>query len=96
MLFKKNCIITMDEIQWNTSITDTFGEQCFGPYIEVAFVERLFLHKPFIWDLGAWPLYSNWPFYSEVVVNRGSTVILYCIVLLVDIGKRPCHNHQIL
>ena len=35
--------------------------------------------------------------YSEVVViNRGSTVILYCIVLLVDIGKRPCHNHQIL
>ena len=42
MLFKKNCIITMDEIQWNTSITDTFGEQCFGLYTKVAFVERLF------------------------------------------------------
>ena len=30
--------------------------------------------KLFIWDLGAWPLYSNW----ELVVNRGSTVFLFC------------------
>ena len=29
-------------LQWNPSITDTFGEQCFGLYTEVAFVERLF------------------------------------------------------
>ena len=33
------CIIA---IQWNPSITDPFGEQCFGLYTEVAFVERLF------------------------------------------------------
>ena len=26
-------------VQWNTSITDTFGEQCFGHYTEVTFVE---------------------------------------------------------
>ncbi len=29
-------------VQWNLSITNTFGEQCFGLYTEVAFVERLF------------------------------------------------------
>ena len=29
-------------IQWNPSITDTFGEQSFGRYTEVAFVEGLF------------------------------------------------------
>ncbi len=93
------------------SITDNFGEQCFGRggqvvlytncsfgtwvpgryglYTEVAFVERLFctqtvhlglgflavmafiqrwpllrgcfVHKLFIWDLGAWPL---WPLFG--------------------------------
>ncbi len=30
------------EIQWKRSIMDTFGEQCFGLYTEVAFVEGLF------------------------------------------------------
>ncbi len=34
----------------------------FGPYTEVAFVERLY--KLFIWDLGAWPLYSSWPLFG--------------------------------
>ena len=29
-------------LQWNPSITDTFGEQSFGHYTEVAFVEGLF------------------------------------------------------
>ena len=29
-------------LQWNPSITDTFGEQSFGRYTEVAFVEGLF------------------------------------------------------
>ena len=30
-----------EKIQWNPSMTDTFGEQCFGLYIrtEVAFVQ---------------------------------------------------------
>ena len=31
-----------DKVQWNPSITDTFGEQSFGRYTEVAFVEGLF------------------------------------------------------
>ena len=29
-------------LQWNPSITDTFGEQSFGRYTEVAVVEGLF------------------------------------------------------
>ena len=31
-----------DYIQWDPFITDTFGEQSFGRYTEVAFVEGLF------------------------------------------------------
>ena len=31
-----------DVLQWNPSITDTFGEQSFGRYTEVAVVEGLF------------------------------------------------------
>ncbi len=44
-------------IQWNPSITDTYGNNV------LAFIQRwpllrgCFVH---IWDLGAWPLYSNW------------------------------------
>ncbi len=34
--------VTRSTLQWNPSITDTFGEQCFGLYTEVAFVEGLF------------------------------------------------------
>ncbi len=32
-----------------------------------------FVHKLFIWDLGAWPLYRG-GLYSGVAVKRGSTV----------------------
>ena len=46
--------------------------------------------KLFIWDLGAWPLYSNWPLF-RVVVNRGSTVLLqqllYMLVLAMNSHK---------
>ncbi len=31
-------------IQWNPFIAATSGEQHFGPYTEVAFIERLFLY----------------------------------------------------
>ena len=31
-----------NQLQWNPSIMDTFGEQSFGRYTEVAFVEGLF------------------------------------------------------
>ena len=37
-----NNYIVHNIIQWNPSITDTFGEQSFGRYTEVAFVEGLF------------------------------------------------------
>ncbi len=61
-------------VQWNPSITDIYGEQCFGPlYRGWPLLRGCFVHKQFIWDLGAWLLYSNWPL-LEVVVNRGSTV----------------------
>ena len=52
------------QVQWNPSITDTFGEQFFGLYTEVVFVERLFCTQLFIWDRGAWLLYSNWPLFG--------------------------------
>ncbi len=32
----------MDKLQWNPSIAATLGEQHFGHYTEVAFIERLF------------------------------------------------------
>ncbi len=62
---------TYCKLQWNPSITDIFGEQCFGLYTEVAFVERLFC------SFGTWVpgRYIAAGLYSEVVVNRGSTVI---------------------
>ncbi len=77
-------------IQWNPSITDTFRKQCFGLYTEVAFIQRwplyrgglytevrgYFVHKLFIWDLGA-------GHYSEVVVNRGSTVLTASVTVTV-------------
>ncbi len=42
-----NCMVNIIYSgQWNPSIRDTFGEQCFGLcYTEVAFVERLFCTK---------------------------------------------------
>ena len=58
------------QLQWNPSITGTFGEQCFGLYTEVAFVERLFCTQTGTWVPGR---YIAVGLYSEVVVNRGST-----------------------
>ncbi len=46
---------TMSSVHWNLFITDTFGEQCFGLYTDVALLR---VHKLFIWDLGAWLLYE--------------------------------------
>ena len=40
----------------------------------MAFVEDCFVHKLFIWDLSAWPLYIAAGHYSEVVVNRGHCI----------------------
>ena len=59
---------------YSGTITDTFGEQCFGLYTEVAFVERLFLYTNCL--LGTWVSgrYIAAGLYSEVVVNKGSTV----------------------
>ena len=52
--------------QWNPSITDTFGEQCFGLYTEVAFVERLFCTQTVHLGPGclAVIIYSNWPLFG--------------------------------
>ncbi len=50
---------------------NTIGEQCFGLYTEVAFVERLFCTQTGTWVPGR---YIAAGLYSEVVVNRGSTV----------------------
>ena len=60
------------ELQWNPSITDTFGEQCFGLYTEVAFVEGLFCTQTVHLGPGR---YIATGLYSEVVVNGGSTVL---------------------
>ena len=64
--------ILWEHIQWKPSITDTFGEQCFGLHTEVAFVERLFCTRTV--HLGPGCLAAA-GLYSEVVVNRGSTVL---------------------
>ncbi len=56
----------------NPSIAATLGEQNFGRYIGVAFIEGLFCHKLFIWDLDSWPIYRG-GLYSGVAVKRGST-----------------------
>ncbi len=62
-------------LQWNPSIAATLnlGEQHFGRYIGVAFIEGLFCTQLFIWDLGSWPLYRG-GLYSGVAIKRGSTV----------------------
>ncbi len=51
-----------NQIQWNPSITATLGEQNFGRYIGVAFIEGLFctqsvhLGPVFLAILQRWPL----------------------------------------
>ncbi len=61
---------------WNPSITDTFGEHCFGLYTEVAFVEGLFCIYTNC-SFGTWVpgRYIAAGIYSEVVLNTGSTVL---------------------
>ena len=74
-------------IQWNPALkTHTFGDQCFGPYTEVAFVEGLFC-KLFIWDLGAW---LQLAFLQGVALWIYSYVVLYNIlaIALYSIYKR--------
>ncbi len=45
-------LVALIELQWNPSIAATLGEQHFGRYIGMAFIEGLFCtHKLFIWDL---------------------------------------------
>ena len=63
-------------MQWNPTITDTFGEQYYGLYTEVAFVERLFCMQTVHLGPGCLPgRYIAAGLYSEVVVNRGSTLL---------------------
>ncbi len=64
------CIILL---QWNPSITDTFGEQHFGPYVEMAFIEGLFCTQTVHLGPG---LYIVVGLYSGVAVKRSSTVLL--------------------
>ncbi len=66
------------QLQWNPSITGTFGEQCFGLYTEVAFVERLCVLYTNC-SFGTWVpgRYIATGLYSEVVVKGGSTVYSY-------------------
>ncbi len=61
-------------IQWNPSIAATLGEQHFGRYIGVAFIEGLFLCTNC--SFGTWVpgRYIAVGLYSGVAVKRGSTV----------------------
>ncbi len=67
---KFNC----DNQHYTTTVEPLYNrhlwEQCFGLYTEVAFVERLFCTQTGTWVPGRYV--TN--LYSEVVVNRGSTV----------------------
>ncbi len=62
-------------IQWNPSITDIFGGTMFGLYTEVVFVERLFCTQTVYLGPGCLAVIIATGLYSEVVVNRGSTVV---------------------
>ena len=52
-------------------ITDTFGEQCFGLYTEVVFVERFCTQTVHLGDLGAWPLFRGGCTTRQGVIQRG-------------------------
>ncbi len=56
-------------IQWNPSIVATLGEQHFGRYIEVAFIEGLFCTQ----TVPSFGIQVPGR-YTEVAVKRGSTV----------------------
>ncbi len=59
-------------IQWNPSIAATLGEQHFGRYVGMAFIEGLFCTQIVRLGPGSWPLYRG-GLYSRV--ERGSTII---------------------
>ena len=63
------------QLQWNPSITDTFGEQCFNwPLYRGGLCWEVVLYKNC--SFGTWVpgRYIATGLYSGVVVNRGSTV----------------------
>ncbi len=62
---------TKEEVQWNPSIAATLGEQHFGHYIGVAFIEGLFCTSFGTWVPGR---YIAVGLYSGVAVKRGSTL----------------------
>ena len=65
-------IENLTRIQWNPSLTDTFGEHSFGRYTEVAIVEGLFCVQTF--HLG--PVYLA--VISQLAVLRGGRSTVYC------------------
>ncbi len=69
------CIIY---IQWNPSIAATLGEQHFGRYIGVAFIEGLFCTQTVHLGPGFRAVIQRWPLF-RVAVKRGSTVYCMCI-----------------
>ncbi len=73
----RNLNIKMLHIQWNPSITDTFGEQC------LTFIQRGCLYTNC--SLGTWV--SGHYIDSEVVVNRGSTVTLFYNCTVKNMGN---------
>ncbi len=64
-------------LQWNLSITETFGEQCFGHYTEVALVCWVVLYANC--SFGTWVpgRYIAGGLSSGVAVKRDSTVVPY-------------------
>ena len=64
-------------IQWNPSITDTFGEQSFGRYTEVAFVDGVVLCTNSSFETRVPGRYIAVGLSSGVAVKRGSTVTYY-------------------
>ncbi len=67
------------QLQWSPSIAPTLGEQHFGHYIRVAFIEGLFCTQSVHLGPGSWPLYRG-GLYSGVAVKRGSTVSVIGLV----------------
>ncbi len=67
---KINCLKNF-ALQWNPSIAATLGEQNFGCYIGVAFIEGLFCTQTVRLIPGFLAVIQRW---SGVAVKRGSTV----------------------
>ncbi len=53
------------------------------------------MYKLFIWDLGAWPLYSNWPLFGGGCEQRfhcSSLHIIYLSPLAVSLFNATCSS----